>query len=520
MRIRDLAVRPLAVVIALWCSCWTVSCQATERSSSYLAALESIGAEDLRQHVYYLADDALEGREAGTKGGRQAADYLREQLGNLQLSGAGVDGGFFQPFSPNFRNVLALLRGNDPELSSQVVIVSAHYDHVGYGTKENSAGPIGEIHNGADDNASGTSALLELAEAFSRLPQPPRRSVLFAAWDAEEMEMLGSRHWIDRPTIPLDRVAAVLNLDMIGRLRDNRLTVYGTRTGYGFRRLVSRQNDRLGLGIDFSWELEDDADHYPFFQRGTPVLFLHTGLHDEFHSPADDAELINGEGMERVVRLAFHVLHDLAQRPREPRFRRAAGRETEKLRSQLAEYTPKLPDRLGAGWSRWPEDGRGVRLLRVGVNSPAAEADIRAGDRIVRFADHEIRSGEDLTAAVMLAEHRVPVVVRRPIRAEPLKLTVELAGNPMRLGITWRVDDAEPGTIILTHVVPGSPAAGAGMRPGDRIYQVAGEDFADQEAFVELLRNRSDLLELLVEREGQLRTVVLDLGGRPGKRAA
>ncbi len=520
MRIRDLAVRPLAVVIAVWCSCWTVSCQATERSSSYLAALESISAECLRNHLDYLADDAMEGREAGTEGGRRAAEFLREQLANLQIRGAGVDGGFFQPFAPNFRNVVGLLQGSDPELKDQVVIVGAHYDHVGYGTKENSRGPIGKIHNGADDNASGTSALLELAEAFSRLPEAPRRSILFAFWDAEEKEMLGSRHWLGQPTIPLGRLAAVLNLDMIGRLRQNRLTVYGSRSGYGFRRLVSRQNNRIGLRLDFSWELEDDADHYPFFRRGTPVLFLHTGLHNEFHSPADDAELIHGEGMERVVRLAFHVLHDLAQRPSRPRFRQAAGRETEKLRSQLAAYTPKLPDRLGADWSRRPEDGRGVRLLRVGVNSPAAEADIRAGDRIVRFADHEIRSGEDLTAAVMLAEHRVPVVVRRPRRAKPLKLTVQLAGNPLRLGITWRVDGAEPGTIILTHVVPGSPAADAALRPGDRIYQVAGEDFADQKAFVELLGDRPDLLELLVEREGQLRTVVLNLGGRPQKRAA
>ncbi len=316
----------------------------------------------------------------------------------------------------------------------------------------------------------------------------------------------------------------------IGRLRDNRLTVYGSRTAYGLRRLVSRQNSEIGLSLDFSWELEDDSDHYPFFKRGVPVLFLHTGLHDEFHSPRDDADLIDDRGMSRVVRLAFHVLYDLAERPQAPVFRPAAGRETEKLRKQLADYTPKLPDRLGAGWNQQSFNDRasydrasydrGVRLSRVAAHSPAAEADIRPGDRIVRFADHEVRSPEDLTSAVMLAEHRVPVLVRRPTRREPLKLTVQLNGNPMRLGITWRVDDSEPGTVVLTRVVSHSPAADAGLRPGDRIYRVAGRSFADDDAFVELVKTPSDLLELLVERDGQLRTVVLRFRAGPQNQAA
>ena len=222
----------MAVTVVVSCSCWTVPSQAIEKSSSYLAALESISTEDLRQHVDYLAGNALEGREAGTPGSRKAADYLQARLDHLKIRAAGEDGGFLQPFSPNFRNVLGLLEGSDPVLKNQVIIVSAHYDHVGYGTRENSQGPIGQIHNGADDNASGTSALLELSEAFDRLPQPPKRSILFACWDAEEMEMLGSIHWADHPTIPLDLVVAVVNMDMIGRLRDNRLTVYGSRTAY------------------------------------------------------------------------------------------------------------------------------------------------------------------------------------------------------------------------------------------------------------------------------------------------
>ena len=520
MRTHDLTMRLSALVPALLFSCWAAFSQATERTSSYFAALESISAQELQDHVDYLSDDALEGREPGTKGSRQAGDYLAARLEELQIRGAGVDGGFIQPFDSNVRNVLGIIEGSDPELKNETILVCAHYDHVGYGTEENSAGPIGLIHNGADDNASGTAALLELAEALTRLPQAPGRSILFAFWDAEEMEMLGSRHWVAHPTIPLEDVVVAINLDMVGRLRDNRLTVYGTRSGLGFRRLLSRQNDAVGLEIDFSWELEDDSDHHTFVTRGIPVLFPHTGLHDEFHSPRDDAHLINSQGINRIVRLLFHLVCDLGERPETPDFRQAASLETEALREQLADHPPTLPDRFGARAGQPSPRQPGVRISQVVYNSPAARAGLRAGDRIVQFAGSEVPSEDSLTSAVLLAEHQVPVVVRRGNQPESLKLSVQLDGDPMRLGVTWREDDAEPGTVILTHIVTGSPAANAGLRAGDRIYQVAAQDFADGDAFVGLVGNASDTLQLLVERDGQLRTVVVYFHGDLQKRAA
>ena len=223
-----------------------------------------------------------------------------------------------------------MLDGSDPKLKEQVVVVGAHYDHVGRGNSHNSRGPIGYIHPGADDNASGTSALLELAEAFSLLPEPPRRSILFvglrrrregAAWARSISPPI--------PTVPLGRVVAMLNIDMIGRLRNDKLTVYGTRTGFGLRRAVCEQNDESGLTLDFSWELNDEADHYPFFTRNIPVLMFHTGLHDEYHTPRDTAKTIDTAGESRVVRLAFALLHDLAQREAVPPIRKAASQETE-----------------------------------------------------------------------------------------------------------------------------------------------------------------------------------------------
>ena len=499
----------LVVAVAVGCCLWPLASPCAEKDSSYLSAMSSIREAELREHVDYLADDQREGREAGSRGGRAAADYLRAELEQLQLARAGVDAGYFQPFGPNFRNVLALLEGSDPDARSEYVVVGAHYDHVGYGTRRNSLGRVGAIHNGADDNASGTSGLLELAEAFAILPEPPRRSILFVFWDAEEKGLLGSKHWVAHPMVPLERVAAVLNMDMIGRLRDDRVVVFGSRTGYGLRRLVCCENEELGLAMKFSWTMEPNADHYPFFGRGIPVLMLHTGLHDNYHRPSDDAERINAEGMQRVVRLMFGVVYELADRDQVPGFREAARHEARYSLRRLLAQVPHTGDRLGARWEEPVSPGGSVRLTSVVLGSPADHAKLRPGDRILQFADREIHSGGELAQTLMSAENPVPVIVERPGNEEPLQLTLELNGTPMRLGITWRVDDAEPGTIILTHVVPGSPAAQAGLEVGDRIYQIAGRDFAADAEFSRLAKTLPGPLTLLVERDGRLRSAEL-----------
>ncbi len=311
-----------------------------ERSSSYTAALESIHAEELAGHVNYLASDALEGRGAGTRGGRAAGDYLAKQYAKLHLRGAGPDGGYFQPFAAACRNVLAMLPGRDPELKKQYVLVCAHYDHLGDGTHGRSLGIVGPIHPGADDNASGTAGVLELAHAM-RLAPALKRSLLFASWDSEEEGMLGSKHWLAQPTVPLESLTIVLNLDMIGRLRGEHLAVLGSRTAYGLRRLVCQENEGSRLLLEFDWTLIANSDHHPFYERGIPVLLLHTGLHADYHRPSDTAEKINSQGMCEVDRLLFALVYELANRPEPPRFRAAA---------------PGRRKRPAAGWSspcRW-----------------------------------------------------------------------------------------------------------------------------------------------------------------------
>jgi len=509
-------------VALLLCCAWIGPIRAAEKNSSYQAALASIKADEMAGHVGRLADPAMEGREAGTPGGHAAGEYLADQYARLRLRGAGTDGGRFQPFPPNFRNILTILRGSDSKLRDQVIVVGAHYDHIGYGGGGLSLYGYGYIHPGADDNASGSAAVLELAKAFTVLSAAPKRSIIFAAWDAEEKGLLGSKYWVAHPTVPLEHVVAALNLDMVGRLRDEHLIVLGARSGYGWRRLASSQNDIPGLRLDFSWEFKPNADYYSFFERDIPVLMFFTGLHDNYHRPSDVAKLINSEGMTQVTRLLFNVVYDLADRPAAvPGVRAAARYETPETEQAILDQPVKPVDRLGVEWLDEAALAGGIRISAVEPGSPADRAGLRPGDRIERFAGREIHSNDDFFAAVSSAESPASLIIHRPGTEKPLDVKVALLGSPLRWGILWRVDDAEPGVVILTHVVPGSPAARAGLRPGDRIYQVAGHDFADESAFARLVKGHLDSLQLLLERDGRLRTVILERQqAAPIKRAA
>lgn len=477
------------------------------------SVLGSITSADLRRHAERLADDTLEGREAGSRGGHAAGHYLGQQFQRHRLAGGAAAHSYYQSFGSQYRNILGLLEGSDPQLKKEVIVVGAHYDHVGYGNSQNSYGPTGFIHNGADDNASGVAGLLELVEAFSRLDAKPKRSVLFAFWDGEEKGLLGSEHWVAQPTIPLDRVRLALNLDMIGRLQRKRLEVYGVRSSFGLRRVLSLSNVDTDLTFDFSWTMREDSDHYSFYKRNVPILMLHTGLHSDYHRPSDDVEKLDFGGMERIVRMLFLAVEQLANEPKLAGFRGASRNESSQSRRELERPLPALPGRLGISWNPHdPKEANGLRILSVAPRSAAANAGLRPGDRLLRFAGRELDSTADLRSLVLAASSPVSVTVGRLGSAQPLQLTLRLPGSPTRLGISWKTDPAEPMAAIVSRVVSGSPAAKAGIQVNDRIYEVSGKSFRGEDEFQRLLMEAdAETIDLLTEREGRIRTISAEL---------
>jgi hypothetical protein len=488
---------------------------AAERNLSFSAALDSITVPHLQRHVGYLAHEGLEGREAGSRGGRLAGDYLVGEMQRIGLAPGGEAGGYVQAFPPNYRNVLGVIDGADPRLKQEVILICAHYDHVGYGTPRNSRGPIGYVHPGADDNASGTSTLMELAEALVLLGERPKRTLLFILTDAEEKGLLGMKHWFAHPTLPVERVVFGLDLDMVGRVRNDTLNVYGSRTAPGLRRLVSEQNEP-GLRLQFPWLMKGNGDHWVFFEHAIPLLLLNSGEHEDYHRPGDRIEKLNSDGERRVARLAFSLVHELAQQPARLAFREASRRETPETEKALLQTPVRIIDRLGAEC-----DPMGLPIVsRIAAGSPAERAGLHPGDRILRMAGREIRDGRDMAEAVRSGPKQTTIAIQRAGTPQPIELRTELIGDPIRLGITWRVDDAEPGEVILSYVVPDSPAALAGLNVGDRVLKVGSRTFSNETDFSRLVRTLPGPLEFLIEREGRVLHIVVHLGGEQLRRAA
>ena len=436
------------------------------------AAVESIRIADLKPHITTLASDALQGRESGSAGGHAASAYLIQQLRQRGFSTA-ANGLDVQEFPGGMRNLLATVPGGDARLRDEVVIVCAHFDHVGFGTQRNSRGPIGQVHNGADDNASGVAGLLEVIEAVRTLPRLPRRTLLFAFWDGEEKGLLGSKHWISSPTRPLKQIKLVINSDMIGRLRPEGVELTGTRAARGLRQFVSEANSwEPKAHLDFTWDMRADSDHHPFFAAGIPALMLHTGKHDDYHRPSDDADKLNYEGTQRLTRLMLLLALRAAEADELPAFRAESRGETKDHQTRIEQPLPAPTPRLGITWNSKLSNQRIVEITEITPQSPAAAAGFRIGDRLLRFAGHTVSDIADFRSVVVIADREVTATVQRPDRSEPLELAVRLTGEPSPLGLTWRTDDAETDSVILTQVVPHSPAALAGLKPLDRIRAV------------------------------------------------
>jgi hypothetical protein len=491
------------------------------------AAASTVLAADLRDHAAVLAQDAMEGREAGARGGRAAARYLEACLRQARLQPSGTAGGYAQRFGEDCQNLLGSLPGTDPRVADEIVVVGAHYDHVGYGRSSAAGNAPGLIHNGADDNASGTAAILEVAAALQAAGYRPRRTVLFAWWDAEEKGLVGSRHFAAHPTVDGQRIRIAVNVDMIGRLEDGRLEVSGTRTGAGLRRLASFRATPPDLQLDFTWDLQDNSDHHAFIERGIPALNLHTGLHDDYHRPTDDVERLDLRGMELVARYVLELTCELADAERLPSFRPLGRSENGAAQRQLETPSAAPVSRLGVQWL-WEarREGGAARLLHVAEGGGAHRAGLRQGDAIVGVEGGRFAAQQQFPAAVLAAPTRIALHVERAPRdaddasspASPSASEVveaELQGPPIRLGIAWRHDPAEPRAALVTRVTPHSPAARAQLQLRDRIQGINGARFAQPEEFLALLTqslaSSEQRLVLEVERAGRVVDCQVDL---------
>ena len=321
--------------------------------------------------------------------GGAAAAAVREAARRAETARIDVT---VEPLAVDIANVVALLPGSDPLLADEVVVVGAHFDHLGWGGEGSMEPATRAIHNGADDNASGTAVMLEVARRLTAGPRPGR-SVLFVGFNGEERGLLGSGFYVTHPTRPLDRTVAMINLDMVGRLKDNTLTVFGVATAPEWNGLLDAAGAELVPPLTLS-RLPDGygpSDHSSFYGRGVPVLHFFTNTHEDYHRPSDDWQKIDAEGMDRIARLVATVTLQITGRAGVPSVTPTL------VQTQSPTPTPTTGQPSGGGYGPYfgsiPDMSpisTGVRLTGVREGSPAAQAGLEAGDVIVAFDGSEV----------------------------------------------------------------------------------------------------------------------------------
>ncbi|MFZ1731143.1 MAG: M28 family peptidase [Bacteroidota bacterium] len=368
--------------------------------------------------------------DAGIAVGKIQLELARMILDMARIGGSVLDGGEPQPptegptvelrgnfkvslVRKNTRNVVGMVEGEDTD---DCFVVGAHYDHLGWG-QEGSLyrGEEPMVHNGADDNASGTAGMMELAQWYAN--KPARHAMLFMAFSGEEMGLLGSAHWAEHPTVPIEKVRSMFNLDMIGRLPDStrRLNVQGIGTSPVWKEIVEKENDSEKFNLALIEDGQGSSDHSSFYTKGIPVLFFFTGLHTDYHRPSDDTEKIDFTGEEQVTRYIAEIINDADALPEVP-FTKVVKKDDEKV-ARFNVYVGTIPD--------YSENEHGFRITGTSPGSPADKAGMKEGDIITKFGETEVRNIYDYMTA--LSRHQpgdeVPVIV---LRGEE-KVTVKVA---------------------------------------------------------------------------------------------
>lgn len=338
-----------------------------------------------------------------------------QPLSNLVASGA-TD---IQRKQTEVRNVVGLLPGRG-SLANEYLVVGAHYDHVGMGGPGSLAPGTFEVHNGADDNASGTAVLLEVARQCSADDSENRRGILFIAFTAEERGLLGSKHYVRHPPIPIERTTAMINLDMVGRLEGGSLTAYGSGTAVEFPALLEELSRQTGLRLDLQAAGYGPSDHQSFHEVGLPVIHFFTGMHNQYHRPSDDAHLIDWRGMSLVAELTSGLTMNLAKRPQQLTRLRSEGR------ARIGPNAGRPRAVLGINL-----DGSSEQCVVsvVNENSPAMKAGIQIDDVIIGIGENLIQSTSDLLRAMRGYRVGDEVSVRVVRAGEEIELNAQLGSE-------------------------------------------------------------------------------------------
>lgn len=425
----------------MWRTTLTLGFLGTLLLTGRLQAQRIVEPPRLLDDIQFLTDDRLQGRATGSPGADSAASYLARRFSEVGLQPAA--GGWFQSFKLGRdapaarlgkaggivgRNVIGILPGRDPVLRNQTVVLGAHYDHLGLGGF-GSLDPdsTGLVHNGADDNASGVAGLIQVAARLAA--SPPARTVVFIAFSGEELGLLGSVHYVKEPIYPLAGTLAMVNLDMVGRLRNGRLIVYGARSAKEFPALLDSLNWYAGFDLHAQGDGYGPSDQSSFYAAKRPVLHLFTDLHADYHRTTDDWQKVNLDGLKRVADFTLGLITALANRHHPLTFFDLPA----PLPNQTAAPNPAAPG-YGAYLGTVPDMSGtpgGVRLVGVRAGSPAEKAGLRGDDIITRIGATDTPDLQAMTDA--LRSHRpgdtVEIMVRRGASVTTLRARLGTRGG-------------------------------------------------------------------------------------------
>ncbi len=316
------------------------------------------------------------------------------------------------------KNVVGVLEGEGPH-ADETIVIGAHYDHLGLGGNASLAPGVREVHNGADDNGSGTTVLIEVARELAGLGKKLPRRIVFIAFTGEERGLVGSARYVRNPLFPLESTVAMLNMDMVGRLDQEKLIIHGTGTADEFDALVDRLGKQHGFAVTKKPGGFGPSDHSSFFAAKIPVLFFFTGSHKDYHRPSDDFEKLNIPGMRRVASLVVDVATTLAEAPERAKYHEVAEQQPAGGGGGDRPYFGSIPD--------FSQDQPGYALTGVTKAGPAEKAGLKAGDIIIKLGDSKIGNLEDFDSALRKhkAGDKVPVVVKRGDGEVTLTVTLD-----------------------------------------------------------------------------------------------